>query len=228
MDRKQAWKRDNIRYSNSGRRWLARFGSWWYHFPNDFVIAMYWRPGDVPSIGYDSDLPISRRSWDYTGEWSPWYADDYMIRAVMGDGCEWLSVDRENGAVGSGRCDDVIVTVDATGLDYGDYSAKITIESNDPAENSVTVPVTLTVGDKLMEGDADGDGCVSLKDSTMIKLYLVGRMDLNESQRKCADALDDDEVTLKDSTLIRKWLVDPSTPLWESPADDGMVKPETC
>ena len=109
--------------------------------------------------------------------------------------------------------------MDATGLDYGDYSAKITIESNDPAENSVTVPVTLTVGGKLMEGGADGDGCVSLKDSTMIKLYLFGRMDLNESQLKCADALDDNEVNLKDSTFIRQWLVDPSTPLWESPAD---------
>ena len=196
--------------------------------PDDFVIAMYWRQGGVPSIGYDSDPPIGRRSWDYTDGWSPWHAEDYMIRAVMDTGCVWLSVDRENGMVESGGCDEVIVTVDATGLDCGDYSAKITIESNDPDENSVTVPVTLTVGDKLMEGDANGDGCVSLKDSTMIKLHLVGRMDLNESQLKCADTLDDGEVDLKDSTFIRKWLVDPSTPLWESPADDDMAKPEMC
>ena len=83
-------------------------------------------------------------------------------------------------------------------------------------------------GDKLMEGDADGDGCVSLKDSTAIKQYLVGKRDLNESRRRCADTNDDSEVTMKDSTLIRKWLVDPGTPLWQSPADDGMAKPETC
>ena len=93
----------------------------------------------------------------------------------------------------------------------------------------MTVQVTLTVSEsKPMEGDVNGDGCVSLEDSTMIKQYLVGRVDLNESQLKCADTLDDDEVNLKDSTFIRQWLVDSSTPLWESPADDDMAEPEMC
>ena len=87
---------------------------------------------------------------------------------------------------------------------------------------------TFNVAIELMEGDANMDGCVSLKDSTAIKLNLVGRMDLNESQLKCADTLDDGEVNLKDSTFIRKWLVDPSTPLWKSPADDDMAKPVAC
>ncbi len=68
----------------------------------------------------------------------------------------------------------------------------------------------------------------SLKDSTMIKQYLVNGRDLNKSQFKCPDTLDDGEVNLKDSTFIRQWLVDKSTPLWESPADDDMAKPETC
>jgi hypothetical protein len=83
-------------------------------------------------------------------------------------------------------------------------------------------------GGNLMEGDANGDGCVSLKDSTVIKQYLVDERGLTESQLECADTNDDSEVSLKDSTLIRKWLVDPSTPLWESPADDDLAKPETC
>ncbi len=81
---------------------------------------------------------------------------------------------------------------------------------------------------KLMEGDANGDGCVSLKDSTAIKQYLVDERDLDADRFRCADTLDDGKVNLKDSTLIRKWLVDKSTPLWESPADDDMAKPETC
>ncbi len=196
--------------------------------PDDFVIAMYWRQSYAPYLGYDSDPPIDRRSWDYTIWWSPWHIEDCMIRAVMSDDSgEWLSVDRRYGTVGSGSCDEVIVMVNATGLEPGSYSAKIVISSNDPDENPVTVTVTLTVS-KLMEGDANGDGCVSLKDSTAIKLYLVDERDLNESQRRCADTNDDSEVSLKDSTLIRKWLVDPSTELWQSPADDDMAKPEAC
>jgi len=79
-----------------------------------------------------------------------------------------------------------------------------------------------------MEGDANGDGCISLKDSTAIKLSLVGKKDLTADQRECADTNDDSEVSLKDSTLIRKWLVDKSTKLWESPADDDMEKPVEC
>ncbi len=145
---------------------------------------------------------------------------------------KWLSVDQTgtNGTVSPGDCDDRILSIDSTGLDYGVYSATVAISSNDPDkdENPVRVQVTLTVGDKLMEGDVNGDGCVSLKDSTAIKLYLVGRMDLTESQLKCADTLDDGVVNLKDSTFIRKWLVDQSTPLWGSPADDDMEKPVAC
>jgi hypothetical protein len=201
--------------------------------PDDFVIAMYWRQGYAPYLGYDSDPPIDKRSWDYTDIWSRWDEEDYMIRAVMGggNGCEWLSVDKTSGTVAPGDCDDVVVTIDATDMEPGTYSATITISSDDPDECTVTVPVTLEVppnGGSLMEGDVNGDGCVSLKDSTAIKLNLVGRMDLTADQIKCADTTDDGEVSLKDSTLIRKWLVDKSTTLWESPADDGMEKPVEC
>ena len=83
-------------------------------------------------------------------------------------------------------------------------------------------------GDKLMEGDVNCDGCVSLKDSTAIKFALVGEKDLTADQIECADTNDDGEVSLKDSTLIRKWLVDPSTKLWQSPEDDDMEKPVAC
>ncbi len=199
--------------------------------PDDFMIAMHWLQGDAPAIGYDSDPPIDKRSWDYTDEWSPWHVEDYMIRAVMSDGGGdgWLSVDKTSGTVAPDECDEITVKMDSTGLNSGRYSAKIAISSNDMDENPVTVPVTLIVSEsKLMEGDANGDGCVSLKDSTTIKQYLVGMRDINESQHRCADTNDDSEVTLKDSTLIRRWLVDESTKLWESPADDGMEEPVAC
>ncbi len=200
----------------------------------DFVIAMYWRQGHAPYLGYDNSATIDKRSWDYADTWSRWDNEDYMIRAVMSvPDCDWLSVDKTSGTVAPGGCDKIAVTINATGLEPDTYSATIVISSDDPDkdEKKVEVPVTLEVippnGD-LMEGDVNGDGCVSLKDSTAIKLSLVGKKDLTADQIKCADTNDDDEVSLKDSTLIRMWLVDKSTKLWESPADDGMEKPVAC
>ncbi|MEA1866074.1 MAG: dockerin type I repeat-containing protein [Euryarchaeota archaeon] len=205
--------------------------------PDDFVIAMYWRQGHAPVLGYDNSTPIDKRSWDYMDTWSRWDNEDYMIRAVMGSETtppppedKWLSVDKTSGTVVPGNCDEIAVMIDATDLETGRYSATIVISSDDPDEGTVTVPVTLDMVDNgsLMEGDVNGDGCVSLKDSTAIKLSLVGKKDLTADQIKCADTNDDDEVSLKDSTLIRKWLVDKSTKLWESPADDPMKKPVAC
>jgi glutamyl endopeptidase len=89
---------------------------------------------------------------------------------------------------------------------------------------------TFTVVSKLMEGDVtDLNVCVSLKDSTLIKLYLVGSATLTPDQLECADTRPDDHiVNLKDSTAIKLWLVNPDYPLWESPADDHMMKPVPC
>ena len=92
----------------------------------------------------------------------------------------------------------------------------------------IVVDCTFTVA-KLMEGDVtDINTCVSLKDSTLIKLYLVEMQTLDPDQLECADTYDDGDVTLKDSTVIKFWLVDPDYPLWESPADDHMMKPVSC
>jgi len=88
---------------------------------------------------------------------------------------------------------------------------------------------TFTVVPELMEGDVtDLNECVSLKDSTLIRLYLVDKATLTADQLECADTHDDHEVTLKDSTAIRLWLVDPNYPLWEESTDNHMMKPVPC
>ena len=112
----------------------------------------------------------------------------------------------------------------------GNYTINLTVTDDDGATNSTSKAVTVepTPTPKLMEGDVNLDNCVSLKDSTLIKLYLADEKTLNEDQKKCADTKDDDAVTLKDSTFIKKWLVDDTTPLWESPADDDMLEPVAC
>ena len=225
--------------SPAGHSWRypwAYPGYAWTHEPekNYMIRAVVCLNGEpdinVTPVAIDLELPLNGSSSEtltIRNEGDGDLTYDISISCDMG---EWLSVDKTSGTVAPGDCDDRILSIDSTGLDYGAYSATVAISSNDPDkdENPVRVQVTLTMGSNLMEGDVNGDGCVSLKDSTAIKLNLVGRMDLNESQLKCADTLDDGEVNLKDSTFIRKWLVDPSTPLWKSPADDNMEKPVAC
>ena len=50
-----------------------------------------------------------------------------------------------SGSVAPGGSQDITVTFDATGADPGSYTTAIVISNNDPGENSVTVPVSLTV-----------------------------------------------------------------------------------
>jgi hypothetical protein len=67
------------------------------------------------------------------------------------EGCEnpsdipWLSVAPANGSVAGGGSTDATVSVDASGLAAGDYSANVCVASNDPVTPLVTVPVALTV-----------------------------------------------------------------------------------
>jgi subtilisin family serine protease len=57
----------------------------------------------------------------------------------------WLSVASTSGRVTKGSSIDLVVTLDATGQNGGDYDASVVIRSNDPDEAEVRVPVHLHV-----------------------------------------------------------------------------------
>ena len=82
----------------------------------------------------------------------------------------------------------------------------------------------------LMEGDVSHlNNCVSMVDAMFIAQYVVGIRDLNESQLECADTTDEGAVSMVDAMHIAQWVVGtPFKPLWESPADDHMLKPKPC
>ena len=64
-----------------------------------------------------------------------------LIPYVAAGGVNWLSVEPSAGTVPAGGSLAVTVRFDATGLLGGDYRAAVRIDSNDPDENPVTVPV---------------------------------------------------------------------------------------
>jgi len=57
----------------------------------------------------------------------------------------WLSASPITGTLSAGGCTDITVSFDSTGLPFGEYTGNLLVESNDPDEPEVMVPVTLLV-----------------------------------------------------------------------------------
>jgi hypothetical protein len=93
---------------------------------------------------------------------------DAFSIAVAAGGCAspedvpWLSVSPTSGTTPPGGSSDATVTFDSTGLDNGTYNANICVSSNDAANRTVAVPVTLTVNggpdDTIFKDGFDGSG----------------------------------------------------------------------
>src|SRR5690606_30009569 len=64
-------------------------------------------------------------------------------------GAQWLSEEPVTGTVAAGSCEQVAVTLDATGMEAGSYTAGLAIQSNDADEPVVRVPVTMTVDEPV-------------------------------------------------------------------------------
>ena len=131
-------------------------------------------------------------------------------------------------------------TTNASGIATFEVNAtstgNITVTVSKKGYNTWTKEDGIVVRPALMEGDVDMNGCVDISDAMFIAQYTVGLRTLNESQLKCADTTDDDgNVDISDAMHIAQYTVDPDgslgvlyKPLWESPADDDMMKPVPC
>lgn len=67
-----------------------------------------------------------------------------------------------------------------------------------------------TTLEKLIPGDVNFDGVVTLKDSTLVKYYVLGLVDLDDDHLAAADVYKDRgtvHVDMKDATTIRKYVL---------------------
>ena len=60
----------------------------------------------------------------------------------------------------------------------------------------------------LLAGDVNGDGKISLKDSTLVKLYILELVELDENSLKRADVNNDGAVTNRDANQIRRYILE--------------------
>ena len=91
---------------------------------------------------------------------------------------------------------------------------------------------TFTIG--LIEGDVNLDRHIDISDALLTAQWVVGLKTLNADQLECADTFDTGSPSIADAAHIAQWLVDPDgslgvlkVPLWQAPADDNMLYPQS-
>lgn len=106
--------------------------------------------------------------------------------------------------------DDNYVLLDES---YVSYSVEVLSRGEEPTtEPTTTEPETTepaTTEPKILYGDVDGDGIISIQDATMIQKFGVGinTPEVGSDLFELADVNDDGRISILDVTCIQKYLV---------------------
>lgn len=79
-----------------------------------------------------------------------------LYQGGLSEDVPWLSVDPTSGSVPTGGSTSVAVSFDATGLQPGIHDTNVYINSNDPVQSLLTIPITLTVEPTSDMGQVSG------------------------------------------------------------------------
>jgi parallel beta-helix repeat protein len=166
---------EKITYTYNEKTYMNYMGNYW----DDYTDV------DADDDGiWDHPYPIDS---DY---------DYYPLVGHVSDLADWLSVSPRMDTVDPGNQTDITVTLNTTGLDFGEYYANVTIASNDPDENPVIIPVRLTVTTS-QKGDLNHDGTLTPADAAIVlQLAATG------AQNPAADVSGDGCVTSLDALMI--------------------------
>ncbi|UCD84576.1 MAG: S8 family serine peptidase [Deltaproteobacteria bacterium] len=164
-----------------------------------------------------------------------------LLAVRISKGVDWLEENPESGIVPPASSQDIIVTYDASNLTPGVYNANLIINNNDPDENPVTVPVTLTVidspaiaylnhfvdDDNLGSSIGNGNGIIEPGETVEIPVALINNGSMDGFGITATLSTDDPYITIIDnledfgdipigvsvtSPDDFDFLVDPSTP----------------
>ncbi|MEW5986508.1 MAG: hypothetical protein AB1791_07745 [Chloroflexota bacterium] len=89
----------------------------------------------------------------------------------------WASVSPDNGTTAAGGSDVVDVTLDSTGLAVGVYTGTLCVNSNDPDEPQIQVPVTLdVVGAPVIDVDPDALSSTQPPDTVVMDTLTISNL----------------------------------------------------
>ena len=131
-------------------------GHYWFVFYPTLNFTTYGQFGRQPADtanGYVGQFINPGAGFGYGTAWQPWNVlgptqTDIAFRlegVTFNFDIPWLWESPITGTVSSGDCTPVDVNFDSTGLALGDYFGGLRIDSDDPVQPSVSLPVTLTV-----------------------------------------------------------------------------------
>ena len=132
----------------SGRVYIG--ARWEVSDPNVFLASDEDGAGGL-GLGY---FTTDSGDWDQlgSGDIFPDYSAMFVRPQLAApSGCSspsdvsWLSFSSVTGSIAAGGTENVDVVIDSSGLNPGDYEASICVNSNDPENPVVAVPVSLTV-----------------------------------------------------------------------------------
>lgn len=128
-------------------------------YSQQVVDISAWADGNAHTVRFHSTI------FGNNGGGSNFWVDDVSIEHTPAvNSCPWLSASPTGGTTPEGATDSVTLTVDSSGLAPGTYDCSLRIDSNDPDEPVVTVPVQLVVTDAV-----DVDVSVALQDPVTVR-----------------------------------------------------------
>lgn len=89
---------------------------------------------------------------------------------------------------------------------YGSSGEPVTTEPTS-TEPETTEPTTTPIVTKILIGDVDGNGVITIADATLVQKYAVQMVTFTDTQLIAGDCDLDGRVGIKDATLIQKYIV---------------------
>lgn len=118
--------------------WTTVYQSYWYGDWNQVSLDLSAFAGQAVNLRFLFDTVTSDENY-YEG----WYVDDIRIGGLSV--IPWLTTNTTSFSIAAGGNKTVQVTASAAGLTGGVYQGNVVLNSNDPDQPSLPVPVTFTV-----------------------------------------------------------------------------------
>jgi hypothetical protein len=146
------------------------------------------------------------------------YDDDYLeeglaigIRKVV----DWLQISETNGEILMNDEQNLLITAVTDELTAAVYHCDLIFNTNDPLNQTLIIPVTLSIGAGIIYGDVDSSQIVDSYDASCVLQYIVGLDPLPEidpvpweiERLEAADVDNNNFIEAFDGSLILQYVV---------------------
>jgi Peptidase family C25/Peptidase family C25, C terminal ig-like domain/Secretion system C-terminal sorting domain/Propeptide_C25/Dockerin type I domain len=209
------------------------------HYPGDYngtydFEVIIWENGDIKiqynSIDGDVDsCTIGIQNAQASDALQINYNDNYLedgLAIYIHKVVNWLDISATSGEILMNDQLVIQLTAHTDELEAGEYECELIFNTNDPLQETVIVPVTLSIGMGVIYGDVDGSLAIDAFDASCVLQYIVGLDPLPEldplpweaERMEAADVDNNNSLEAYDGSLILQYVVGIIT---EFPAQSG-------